>query len=249
MNVSTKKIIIIIFVIVAVAVALFLFVSMKKSSQQTTEQENTVQNIPTLPEAQIAKSPNLSEIKKSAQEEINNTQNNSIQISEKSYKNNSGQLIGLDDFVAANEMKIETGVLQNASQKDYATFSCADGKNLRPAVGLMLQLRRDVDPKKYQQSYPDMEKNMRNWEKTIFQDFFPLFFPGESFSKEPVFVETKYTTSNKANIISIRFANLTAASGKQYSIDWGFLNDQIFISNDKDCLRRELDKNADAYER
>jgi hypothetical protein len=241
--------IIIALVVLAAALVLVLFMNAKKSSETTQKIDSgSVQNIPTLPEMQISPSPDLNTVKKSTQDELTNVQNSGNQISEKSYKDQSGKIISLNDFAKASGFKIESNVLQNASQKDYTIFSCAKTKGEQPAIGLMLQLRRDVDPKKYQQSYPEMGKNMKNWEKSLFQDLAPLFFPGESFDKEPAFNETKYTTSNKANIVSIRFANLIAVSGKQYSIDWGFLNDQIFISNDKDCLRRELDNNADAYE-
>lgn len=250
MDFSKKNIIISAIVILAALLVLIIFLNAKKTSKtvQTNGNSGSTQNIPTLPEAQIAFDPDLTTIQKSMQDELANVQNAENQISEKSYKDPSGKIISLVDFVKASGFKIENGVLQNASQKDYASFSCAKAKSERPAIGLMLQLRRDVDPKKYQQLYPEMEKNMKNWEKTMFQDMLALFFPGESFGKEPVFSEAKYTTSNTVNNISIRFANLTAVSGKQYSIDWGFLNDQIFISNDKDCLRRELDQNADSYE-
>jgi hypothetical protein len=252
MNFSKKNIIITISAIVVLIalLVLIIFLNTKKTSEivRINGNNGSNQNIPILPETKIASDPDLNTIQKSMQNELANVQNTGSQISEKSYKDPSGKIISLDDFVKANEFKIESGVLQNASQKDYSSFSCAKTKGERPAIGLMLQLRRDVDPKKYQQSYPDMEKNMKNWEKNMFQDVLALFFPGESFDKDPAFGEAKYTTSNTVNNISIRFANLTAVSGKQYSIDWGFLNDRIFISNGKDCLRRELDQNADAFE-
>lgn len=251
MELSRKNILFIIIAIVVLIAALILvlFINMRNSSQQTTSgQKNETQNFATLPGAQIAKSPDLSEVKNSTHEELNNVEQKGVEISEKNYKDQLGKIISLDDFAKANGIKIEPRVLQNSGQKDYVSFSCAKAENERPAIGLMLQLRRDVDPKKYQQSYSEMEQNMKSWEKTMFQDLAPLFYPGEIFSKEPVFKETKYTTANKANIVPIRFANLSAESGRQYSIDWGFLNDQVFISSDKDCLRHELDKNADAFE-
>jgi hypothetical protein len=249
MNISTKKIIVVVLTVLFVVFALYVLINMRTSSQQTVAiQESAVQTIPTLPEAQISPSPDLGAVKKSTQDELINVQRLEKQISEKNYKDSTGKIISLNDFAKANGIKIESGVLQDTSQKDYATFSCANDKSGRPAIGLVIQLRRDVDPKKYQQLYPEMEKNMKDWEGAIFQDLSPLFFPGESFDAKPAFSEAKYTTSNKANIISIRFANLIAVSGKQYSIDWGALNDQFFVSNDKNCLRQELDKNADAYE-
>lgn len=246
----SKKTILLIFVaivIIILAVFLVLFLNSRKP-REIPQGGEADQSIPALPAAQIAKLPDPSEIRKSVQGEIDSVQSKEIQISEKSYKTASGQLISLDDFASANGIKIKTEVVQNSSQKDYITFFCARDTKERPAIGVMFQLRRDVSADKYKELYPKMKGDMKNWEKTIFNDLAPLFFPDESFVGESVFGEVKYTTSNKANVIQIRYANLTAVSGKQYSIDWGFLNDQVFISNDRDCLRRELDKNADAYE-
>ena len=251
MAISRKNIIIIIvavILLIAVALTLALIVKSRKLSETVQKNGGVDQNIPSLPESQLAKSPDPSEIKNSVQQELKDTQTNASRISEKSYKNSAGQIISLDDFASANGMKFEAGALENSSQKDYRTFFCAKEKNKRPAIGIMLQLRRDVDPKQYQQMFSKMDSDMKKWESTIFSDLSPLFFPEESFSQEPKFSVSKYTTSNKANIIQIHYANLVAISGKNFSIDWGFLNDNIFISNDRDCLRRELDKNADASE-
>ncbi|PIU77744.1 MAG: hypothetical protein COS72_04470 [Candidatus Moranbacteria bacterium CG06_land_8_20_14_3_00_43_56] len=247
---SKKIIIIIIAIILIVATSVLFIINKTKKSSETVLKTNggEAQNIPMLPGAQLAKSPDPSEIKNSVEQGLKDTQTNSSQISEKSYKNSAGQVISLSDFANANEVKIEAGVLQNSSQKDYTTFSCAKEKNECPAIGIMLQLRRDVDPQQYQQMFSKMNGDMKKWESTIFSDLSPLFFPGESFSREPKFNVSKYTTSNKVNTIQVRYANLIAASGKNFSIDWGFLNDNVFISNDRECLRRELDQNADAYE-
>ncbi len=248
----SKKTILFIFtgiIIIASIAFLVMFLNSKKSKEAVQDKDEKMnQDIPPLPESQIAEAPDLFQIQKNVHEEISNVQEKSAQISEKTYENTSGQVISLNDFAKANKLKIETGVLQNSSQKNYLTFSCAVGTGERPAVGIVLQLRRDVPADKYNNLYPKMESDMENWEKTIFGDLAPLFFPGESFDKEPLFSKVEYTTSNKVNIVEIHYANLVSVSRKQYSIDWGFLNDQIYISNNKDCLRRELDKNADAYE-
>lgn len=238
---------IIIAAILAMAASVLFIINKTKKSSKTTPKTDTSgpQNVPTLPEAQVAVAPDLGDVKKNTQDELKNVQQKNIQISEKIHMDQSGRIIVLDDFVEANEIKIESGVLQSSSQRDYFSFSCAETKEKIPAVGLMLQLRRDVDPKKYQQSYSEMDQFMKQWEASIFQDLSPLFFPGELFHNSPRFVASKYTTTNGVNIVEIRYANLTADSGKQYSIDWGFLNDQIYISNNRDCLRRELDGSAD----
>src|SRR4030042_3469319 len=248
MEISKKNLIIVIvaalFVIAAIALA--LVINTQKSSETAEKAgSGTIQSIPSLPESQIAVSPDLAGVKNETQSEIASVQQKESQISEKSYRDKSGRIIGLSDFAKENGIKIQEAVLQNSSQKDYKIFFCAKGKNESPASGIVLQLRRDIDPNRYRELYPKMKNDMKNWEKTIFGDLVSLFFPKESFGKEPAFGETKYTTSNKVNIVPIRYANLTADSGKQYSVDWGFLNDQVFISNDKDCLWRELDLNAD----
>jgi hypothetical protein len=250
MNSNLKKILIfggIVIVLAAISVFLVLR-SAKTPEQAVSNRANERQNVPTLPENEVSQSPDLGEVKKETQSNLASEKNSQKEISEKVYEDKSGKIISLVDFAKANGLKIDGGVVANSSQKDFMTFSCPGKSGDQRSVGIMLQLRRDVDAEKYRLSYPDMEKNMKNWEKNMFSDLASLFFPGESFSKEPAFNVSKYITSNGVNIVEIRYANLEAVSGKQYSVDWGFLGDQVFVSNDKDCLRRELDNNADAYE-
>ena len=147
----------------------------------------------------------------------------------------------------ANEFKMESGVCGIQVKRIMRLFPARMEKmNVRRLV-LCFNLGGMLIPRSISSYIPKWKKYEKLGEVYI-SDLSPLFFSGKSFNKEPAFNEIKYTTSNKANIITIRFANSVASSGKQYSIDWGSLNDQIFISNDKDCLRQELDKNADAYE-
>lgn len=250
--VVSRKNLIFIFAGLIVLVALTLTIIANFRKTIPAEKENVSETggaVPSLPGGEpLAESVSPDEIKKSVQEGLNATQKNKDQILKKIYRDNSGRQISLNDFVGANGIKIETGVLQGSSQKDYATYSCVAEKGARPAVGIMLQQRRDVDASKYQQMFSEMEKSMGKWEKTIFADLVPLFFPGETFRDVPKFNSSDYATSNKANTVKVRFANLTSVSGNSYSIDWGFLNDNLLIGNDKNCLRKMFDQNADAYE-
>lgn len=250
MIISRKKIIFITAgAVVLIALALVLIVNVKRMARTPEESAGeTNKNIPIFSAGELADSPDLDEIRKSVQNELINTQKNVVPIAEKSYQDSSGRQIRLNDFINANGLKIEAGLLQNSSQKDYASYACAKGKDERPAIGIMFQQRRDVDSAKYQRTFSEMEKDMTKWEKAIFNELGPLFFPEESFKEEPKFYVSSYTTSNKANIVQIHYANLTSASEKKYSIDYGFLNDNLLISNDKNCLRRMLDQNADSFD-
>jgi len=251
-----KNIFIIIAMILVVTVVVLYFVLSKKtvlpndsaSLNSNTNVGSAVPQLSTGTSDEVAQGAILpQDIENQIKGNIESAKNTESKVSEVTAKNSSGKNISFQSFLQSSGLKMDESVLRLSDQAAYKVFNCSvDSSNA--SAGLIFEVNKSQDLKSYLGSVDLLTGNVKKWESKMFQDLSPLFFPGEFFSQVPNFNEVRFDTSNGINSVVIRFANSKSESGKTFSIDWSIFNNQIFISNDKDCLRKILNEHQDKLE-
>lgn len=252
-----KKNIIILAVITLPLIALSLKIIFSKntSSTNTNTPPSSNENVNnTLPQTIGNGSNNISQqavtpedVSRQIKSNIEAAKNQKTKVSEFTVKDPDGKIVLFRSFLQSSGLKIDESVLQLSDNSEYTLFNCSSDSSVS-AAGLIFEVNKDQDLKSYVNSVDPLTENVKKWESKMFQGLSPLFFPGESFPQSPSFNETKFNMSNDINTVTIRFANLKADSGKTFSIDWSMFDGKIFISSNKDCLRKLLNKYQDQVE-
>lgn len=238
-----------------IVISLKIIFSKNTSSTNTSIPPSSNENINnTLPQATGNGSNNISQqavtpedINRQIKSNIESAKNQKSKISEFTAKDSTGKIVLFRTFLQSSGLKIDEPVLQLSDKLEYALFNCSSDPSASEA-GLIFEVNKDQDLKSYVNSVDPLTENVKKWENKIFQDLSPLFFPGESFPQSPSFNETKFEMSNGLNSSTIRFANLKSDSGKTFSVDWSMFDGKIFISNNKECLRKLLNAHQDQLE-
>ena len=251
-----KNIFIIIAIILVVAVIVFYIIFSKNMNSTSNniplnQSQNSSSTIPRLSGGELN---DISQeviapqyITDQIKSNIESAKNMESKISEFTVKNSSGENLSFRSFLQSSGLKMDESVLRLSDQTEYSVSNCSTD-SFAPATGLIFEVNKDQDLKNYVDSVDRLTEAVKKWENKMFQDLSILFFPGESFSQIPSFNEIRFDTSNNINSVIVRFANLKSESGKTFSVDWSMFNNQIFISNDKECLRNMLNERQDQLE-
>ena len=87
-----------------------------------------------------------------------------------------------------------------------------------------------------------MNENLASWEGIMFSNLSSLLFPDKKISQKPAFKSTKYITENGVVSIDVRYANVKSEDGADLSIDYAVFEENIYIFNNPQCLRKALDR-------
>ena len=90
-------------------------------------------------------------------------------------------------------------------------------------------------------TYSAIENGLKSWDQTIFPDLQKLLFPGSDIEAGAIVEFKKSSYKTKTTQATVYFANFKDKAGNDLSIDYAYLMESIFISNNKDCLRKIID--------
>lgn len=254
---KTKNIFILIAIIIIVAIIVLAIIlkyvkPLNNGIPADNKNNNTNSDVPPLSGSESGlqvsqRTAGIEDMRKQINSNIEAAEKSNSKTSEFTAKTWDGKIMPFRNFLQSNDVKIDESVLKLSDEQEYSQFNCSLNYSAF-ATGLIFEVNKNQDLKSYLNSVDPLTESVEKWEKNMFQDLAPLFFPGESFSQSPKFSENRFDTSNGINAATIRYANLKADSGKTFSIDWSMFFEQIFISNDKDCLRQQLNKHQEALE-
>jgi hypothetical protein len=252
-----KKIIIIVgIVLIIISIVIFFVISRpaKKQEMQNTETSaaNNTSDSTALPQLPNTKSANIDpdNVAQSIKDNISQLETTDqafveIQFDENQNQNQSATL---HEFEASTGIKIFPDVYGGLRQNEYSIFSCKGETGSTSSLGFTMRFKQGATAAYYANLYSQMDKNLKTWESTIFNDLSPLFFSGKKLSKTPIFKSTKYTTENGAATIDVRFGNAKSDDGSDLSIYYAAYNENVYIFNDSNCLGKALDKYQPALE-
>jgi hypothetical protein len=253
---NKKYIIITSLVLFVVLVAVAVFISGKNQqdsiisqNQEQTDNESAAPSLspPSLPgmESVEVNSQNLSQ---SVQENLEKIKMGGKEAVNTKFQSTGSQPLTVEQLRAGSGIVIKPEIYKDLNQEDYSVFSC-DGKNSNSAEqGLIMRFNVGETFVQAANSYNKINKNLLSWESSIFSDLSPLLFPGKKISQKPTFKETKYTTENGAAQMDVRYANVKSEDGENFSVDYAVFEENIYIFNSPQCLRKALDKNEPILE-
>lgn len=242
----TKKILIIgiAILVIILIIVLAIFFSAKNNSSQTAQtaiQTSNQVSAPVLPGTENAKI-DTQNISQSIQENISKAGTSSQETLDTKFQDTSNQPVSLEQFKSAMNAVIKPEIYSDLDPKDYSIFSCNKKAENAEGLGLILRFKQGSTVAYYVDLYPRMNKNLANWEEKMFSDLAPVLFSGKKVSAKPIFKSAKYTTENKVANIDVRYANVKSDDGENISIDYAVFEENIFIFNNPQCLRKALDK-------
>jgi len=252
-----KKIIIIVGIVLIIILVIIFFVISRSSKKQETQSigasatsNSTVP--PELPQLPNTKSANINpeNVDQSIKENISQLEASDQATTEIKFKENQSQnqSATLQEFEASTEIKISPKVYSDLSQNEYSVFSCKGETSSASNLGLILLFKQGATWEYYSNLYVKMDENLGAWEQDMFSDLAPLLFSGKKISQNPVFKSTKYTTENGIAQMDIRYANTKSDDGANLSIDYTVFEENVYIFNNPQCLRKALDKNEPVLE-
>ncbi len=140
----------------------------------------------------------------------------------------SGEVVGLEMFSQAMEIKINRNIKNILNQNDFALVKC-QSENGRNMQGIILNVKLF---KSFPNLYEREKEWMREWERTILGDLHQILFPGivfgESYLNKPLqFRDGKY-----------RYAEVELPDGTRSSINYNIVFDSIIITTSLPCLEK-----------
>ncbi|MFH1559635.1 MAG: hypothetical protein ABIC19_03925 [Patescibacteria group bacterium] len=140
-------------------------------------------------------------------------------------------------------MEIQPQIYDNLDQLRYSTFFCYDSPQ-KNAIGLKLHLNlgETTDTKEARRVFDIIQTAFQAWDQSVSKELKGVLFPDQSIDQTtpPASGKTTFTASNGFNVIDVYYVNLKSQTGQDLSIDYALLSEEIFISNDPDCLRNAL---------
>jgi len=241
-----KKILIIGIIVLLVIILAFLFffyMTKNKSMQNVQAPVQSVPQIsvPVLPGSETAKV-DPQNATQSIQENISKAETNSQETLDTKFQDTKNQSLPLEQFKTATSITIKPEIYSNLSQTDYSVFTCNLKTENTKGLGLITRFKPGTAASHYADLYKKINKSLVNWEPIIFSDLASLLFPGKIFSQKPAFKSTKYTTENGIANMDIRYANMKSDDGANFSIDYTVFEENVYIFNNPQCLRKALDK-------
>ena len=196
---------------------------------------------PALPGTKKAKV-DTQNISQSIQENITKTQTSGQETLDMKFQDTKNQPLPLEQFKTGSGITIRPEVYDNLSQTDYSVFTCSQKTKNTGELGFITRFKSGSTAAYYDNLYKKMDENLASWEQTLFADLAPLLFPEKKISQKPVFKSAKYTTENGVANMDIRYANVKSVDGANLSIDYTVFEENIYIFNNPQCLRKALDK-------
>jgi len=238
----TKKILItgiIVFAIICSAIFAIFYMNRKKQSQGT--QAPAQISLPVLPGTQTVEI-DIQNISQSIQDNITKAETSNQEVLDTKFRDMKNQPLSLEQFKTGTGITIKAEIYNNLDQKDFSVFTCGDEEGVSGGLGLITRFKSGTTAAYYADLYRKMDKDLADWEEIMFSDLSPLLFPDKKISQRPVFKSTKYTTENGAAKIDVRYANIKSDDGENLSIDYAVFEENIYIFNNPQCLRKALDK-------
>ena len=250
MNITKNNLIFIGSVIAFVVImgAFFFFLSLEKNANKTepTKEEQESLKYPEFPNREYV---DLNkDLSQSYQDTFDKFKVSGKDFEEIIFKNKEDQSASLENFANSLKISIYPSVYKNLSQENYSVFFCSNFSNI-PTKGIKLSFSPSATSDFYAKNTV-IEKGMEDWQENLFYDTKNVFFPSDSLDKStpPTFNSTSYMTENGMNEVQIKYGSITSKEGKELSLDYAILNEQVFISNNKECLRKALDYYQDSSE-
>ena len=149
-------------------------------------------------------------------------------------------VVPLGSLTEGMDIKLEKSLENNIQQNNYKVFFCSNGTN-NPYIGLMFRFKESNSVDEFYDIYDSIENGLRDWDQSIFPDLQNLLFPNSVINSNAIaeFHSTVY--NSEKNYAIVKYANFKDTTGKDLSIDYTYLMESVFISNNKDCLRKVLD--------
>lgn len=185
------------------------------------------QDIFVIENSVISNPSNPEEVKKAIEGFYSKNSSNKIEWT--NLVDSSGKEVSLENISKAVNLSLNQGMksLLNANDTDF--FSCNDSGIKSRGVILNIRLLPDYKGNSYQ----DAVMFMKEWEKTLFQDFSKILFYDKNISEdvlkqEPVFKD------GQGN----RYAEITLSNKEKISIDYELVDDFVIISSSLECLKK-----------
>lgn len=228
---------------ILLVILIIFYIAKKRSSQsaQNPSQISSQTSVPVLPGSETAKV-DTQNISQSVQENISKAETSNKETLDTKFQDMKNQSLPLEQFKTATNITIKPEIYDNLSQTDYSVFTCDQKTNNAEGLGFITQFKTGSTAAYYDDLYKKMDQNLANWEETMFSDIVPLLFPGKKISQRPSFKSAKYTTENGVVEINVRYANVKSDDGTNLSIDYAVFEENIYIFNNPQCLRKALDK-------
>lgn len=230
--------------IIFLIVLTIFYMTKNNSSQQNVQIANQVPNqisAPVLPGTEKVKV-DTQNVSQSVQENISKAQSNGQETLDTNFQDTKNQSLPLEQFKAGASITIKPEIYDNLSQTDYSVFTCSQKTENNEGLGLITRFKPGSTSAYYANLYKKMDENLANWEQTLFSDLAPLLFSSKKISQKPTFKSVKYITENGAAKIDVRYANVKSDDGANLSIDYAVFEENIYIFNNPQCLRKALDK-------
>jgi len=138
-----------------------------------------------------------------------------------------GSPVSLGAFSTSIGFKINPGISNLLNTNNYNIIYCSDGN--KKDYGLVVNVRLfPNNPNIYQ----DMQRLMKDWEKTLFQDTHSVVFPDITFSQSDLDQKIEFKKG------TYRYADILLPDKKQSSINYNIVFDSIIITSTLDCLKK-----------
>lgn len=238
-----------IIIVIIVFILLFLFLWFGIKRPQETLINNNLEINKTLINNEINVAPSTisaEDDKKIVQDLLSDslkiTKNENKDVSEVIFKDKEDIYIPLGKTEEALNIAIDPTIKKNLNQEYYSLFTCSKLQK-DPVIGMKFELTTQANVKDAININDQAPKDLSLWEESIIYDMKNLLYPNESLKNiEPLhFYPTGYTSQNGLTYTTIRFADFVDENGERLSINYTFFNEQIFISNDRECLKKMID--------
>jgi hypothetical protein len=236
---NKKKILIILYVVfLSVCLILTIFFGGQKKKpapateppKQTEGQENSSSNT-------NLSQPSISIENPSSKESIQQAFNDFKKLSQEDlhwtlFVDKDNKIIGLQDFFAAMDAKINPELNDLLDQNNYMLFSCGY-KNNRKEMGIVLTVKVMPD---FQGDLEEEQKRiMKEWEGTLFQDTRTIIFPNDVFSEEQIKQKLSFSDGK------YRYAEVAVPNNQKDSLNYTVVYENIIISNSPDCISKTIE--------
>lgn len=158
------------------------------------------------------------------------------------FRTQKTNLSPLEQFKSAANIVIMPEIYSNLSQTDYSIFTCSQKTENAEGFGFITRFKSGATTAYYADLYKKMNENLASWEGIMFSNLSSLLFPDKKISQKPAFKSTKYITENGVVSIDVRYANVKSEDGADLSIDYAVFEENIYIFNNPQCLRKALDR-------
>jgi hypothetical protein len=237
-------------IIVFLMIIAFIFFYLKTNVEQQTFSSQKTEGVAVPLPTQQTKDASNEDIKAGiAEEKINQSEETNKDYSEALLKEEGGQNISLKNYIDSKGVHMNSEVYGELEQSGFRNFNCCADKE-KCGNGIIFTVKQDGNGRDLVGRYQRFENGLKIWEASFLKDLKNLFFENAEidFASIPQFQSAKFVTENGANTIEIRYINFMDAEKNNLSINYAFFDNQLFISDDKNCMRSALNEYEDVLE-